>query len=105
MSKGDELLSTMRVFDKRKMTKPEELWEVAKLYNVKARVWSSGIPLRRLDKKIYNQIRSTAVVNLLEASRPVTIEEVCSEIERLIDEGHCGLERRVLHSSSRRHQW
>lgn len=100
MSAKEELLNTLRVLDKRWLISFEELWEVAKLYNVKAQIWKVGIPLKDIDKKVYEKIRRTAVGNMLQR-RPAsaiagcTTDELCLEIERLIREGYCGLGKRT----------
>jgi hypothetical protein len=99
----DDVLRTLRSFDTRKYLKEDELREIAKRYNVKARIWERGIVLRDIDKKIYQRIRDQAVENLLWHSGG-TIEQLCAEIERLIDEGSCGLGQKTYLPATRRRE-
>ena len=80
------LFDTMRTLDKRVLRTKVELWEVAKLYNVKARVHASGILLRTVDKHTYNQIRKNAVLVCVERGGATT-EGLCAEIEAQIQAG------------------
>lgn len=96
MPKDNEvMLSTLRELDKRKIADRAELLEIAKLYNVKAQIHRAGIPLKKLDKSIYQKVRETAVSNLL-LNGGGTIEGLINEIERIIRDGNCGLDRRMV---------
>jgi len=91
MGSESEVLSTLRVIDKRRFYAASEMHAIAKMYNVKARIWSAGIPLRKIDKRIFENIRNVAVETLVFGGRGATTEEICAKIEELIAMGRCGL--------------
>lgn len=96
-----EMLNTLRLLDTRVLRNKEELAEVAKLYNVKARIWKVGIPLRDIDKKVFQLVRDTAVTELCLRGGG-TVDALCLEIERLIDDGRCGLGKNTFLPKNRR---
>lgn len=96
-----EALQTLRILDTRKLTTFEDLWAVARMYNVKAQIWSAGIPLRLIDKKVYNEIRRKAAESLWYRGGGTT-DDVCKTIEQLIADGCCGLGKKTYLPRSRR---
>lgn len=96
-------IKALRVMDTRRICDRDELMRIAKLVNVKAEIHKQGIALRKIERSIYQDLRTVAVSNLIHRGGG-TVEELCQEITNLIRSGSCGLGRRTFATSGRRNR-